>query len=209
MYGEVAIDPNAGQRLAAELQPGEKLVWSAQPNPAAYARGSWAVAIFGLAFGGFAVFWMIMAGAGAWFASGGPNSTGPAGPLGVGMSLFSLCGLPFLAVGIVMFTTPIWKRARAAKVIYAITDRRAIICGPELFRGTVIRSYAPAQLGKVSRAERSDGAGDLVFEEIVSYSSDSNGTSRHVTRRGFLGVERVAEVERLLRTTLLDPARPA
>ena len=199
------IDMQLQERLSRELQPGERIVWSGQPLPRAFARGSLPVAVFGLFFGGFAMFWMLMAGGGAWFATSAPQSNGPPPVVSTAFSLFTLCGLPFLAVGLVMLTMPVWRRVIAGKIIYAITDRRAIAIGPEAWRGTVTRSFAGEKIANVARAERSDGSGDLVFEEVVSYSSSSDGTSRHVTRRGFIGVDRVAEVERILRQTLLKP----
>ncbi|MGH7131478.1 MAG: hypothetical protein ACREJO_05985 [Phycisphaerales bacterium] len=204
MSTEGLIDTQLQERLTRELQPGERIVWSGQPLPRAFARGSLPVAVFGLFFGGFALFWMLMAGGGAWFASAAPQSNGPPPVVGTAFSFLTLCGLPFLAVGVVMLTMPIWRRVIAGKIIYAITDKRAVVIGPEAWRGTVTRSFAGEKIANVARAERSDGSGDLVFEEIVSYSSSSDGASRHVTRRGFIGVGRVAEVERILRKTLLS-----
>jgi hypothetical protein len=46
------------------------------------------------------------------------------------------------------------------------------------------------------RRDRPDGSGDLIFEEIVS-------THLRVIGRGFQNVERVREVEALVRATLL------
>lgn len=199
------IDTQLQERLSRELQPGERIVWSGQPLPRAFARGSLPVAVFGLFFGGFAIFWMFVAGGGAWLGGAASQSSGVPPVVGTAFSLFALCGLPFLAVGAVMFTMPIWRRVIAGKIIYAITDRRAIAIGPEAWRGTVTRSFAGERIANVVRAERSDGSGDLVFEEFVSHSTSSDGTSRQITRRGFIGVDRVAEVERILRQTLLRP----
>ena len=68
-----------------------------------------------------------------------------------------------------------------------------------------MRNYTAAGLGHVSRTERADGSGDLVFEEITTYASNSNGGGWQTTRRGFMGIDRVRDVEELVRRTLLGP----
>jgi hypothetical protein len=55
----------------------------------------------------------------------------------------------------------------------------------------------------MARREYSDGSGDLIFEEFLSVSRDSDGDMRSQrTERGFLGMENVREVEELVRKTL-------
>jgi hypothetical protein len=51
----------------------------------------------------------------------------------------------------------------------------------------------------MSRTERADGSGDLVFEE--DWSRDRHG-HRQVRRRGFFAIAGVREVEDLVRKTL-------
>ena len=88
------------------------------------------------------------------------------------------------------------------RIHYALTDRRALIWEPGWFRYTV-RSYAREALGRMVRVDRTGGAGDLVFEEYYTRSTDSDGmssTTRH--QRGFMGIDGVREVEELVRLTL-------
>ena len=56
----------------------------------------------------------------------------------------------------------------------------------------------------MARIERSDGSGDLVFEEVLTFSSTSEGTQSHTTRRGFLSIDKVREIEDLVRQTLVS-----
>jgi hypothetical protein len=90
----------------------------------------------------------------------------------------------------------------ARKTVYALTDRRAIVFEPQLFRTVQVRSYTAAGLGAMSRVERGDGSGDLVFEEYTTRGSNNTTTT---TRRGFLAIANVHQVEGLIRKTLLGP----
>lgn len=187
------LSPERMSRLERELERGERVVWAVSPSPRAYARGSWGVCLFGAVFGGFAVFWMVMAGFEAWFSG---NATGAQGVF----AFFPLCGLPFLAVGVAMLTTPVWMRGRAAKVIYAVTDRRALVITPVTFRGESVRTFLPSQLGSLERVERSDGSGDLIFTRDPYMRSDSDGnTTRGYRGVGFIGVGDVRGAERVVR----------
>src|SRR5262249_34904107 len=94
---------------------------------------------------------------------------------------------------------------------YALTNRRAVVWEAGWFGTVRVYSYTASALGKMQRRERADGSGDLVFEEIVSVGSQyvSQGqhgghwqTSTSVTARGFLAIERVRDMEDLIRRTL-------
>ncbi len=95
---------------------------------------------------------------------------------------------------------PLFRR----RIHYALTDRRALIWEPGWFRDRyTVRSYAREALGRMVRVDRTGGAGDLVFEEYYTRSTDSDGmssTTRH--QRGFMGIDGVREVEELVRLTL-------
>jgi len=94
-------------------------------------------------------------------------------------------------------------RRAAQKTCYALTDRRAIIWEPRV-GGVRVRSYRPEQLSQLSRCERSDGSGDLIFEEISTIYG--NGRRLHYGRSGFVAIDRVREIEMLVRKTLLHDA---
>jgi hypothetical protein len=201
------LPPEAQSRIAGELQPGEKLIWAAQPIPALYARSGWGLAIFGIFFGGFALFWIAMAGGMMWFSNDGP----PGGGSGIGkaFSCFPLFGLPFLAIGVGMLTAPIWMRRNAARTVYGLTDRRAILCQGKTFGGVEVRSFGPPDLTHMTRVERANGTGDLIFREVISTSYDSEGDRRtNRTRIGFIAIERVRDVENLVRTQLMPMPGP-
>jgi hypothetical protein len=194
---DVNLSPELETRVRSELQPGERLVWVGQPRPDLVVRASCFLVPFGLVFGGIAVFFIIM----ATTMMGGPANVGAPGFF----RFFPLCGVPFVLVGLLLVASPIWLRRRAEKTVYALTNQRALIWEPGLFGNFTVRNYTAAGLGHVSRTERADGSGDLVFEEYVTYGTDGQGHGTASTiRRGFLGINDVRKVEELIRLTLLS-----
>ncbi len=135
---------------------------------------------------------------------GAAQGNGWGGLIGCLPLFFCLFTLPFLFIGGWMLTAPLWMPRRIRRIIYALTDRRALIWEPGWFRDRyTVRSYAREGLGRMVRVDRADGSGDLVFEEYYTRSTDSDGTSsttRH--QRGFMGIDGVREVEELVRLTL-------
>ena len=181
---ESSLSPGLAERVAAELAPDEKLVWAGQPRLGLAVRPAFFLVPFGVVFTGIALVWVLAAGA----ITGG---------------LMAPCGLPFIAVGLGLIASPRWLRWQARNTVYALTDRRAMVWQPGWFGGVTVRSYTAAGLGRMSRVERADGSGDLVFEEFYTYSYTSrSGTTAHLNRRGFLHVDQVRDVEDLIRQAL-------
>ena len=81
-----------------------------------------------------------------------------------------------------------------------LTDRRALILEPRPLGGRRLRAFTPEVLKLMRCKERGDGSGDLVFDR----RKDLAGWPQSV---GFLGVDRVREVEGLVRRTLIDVGR--
>lgn len=180
-----ALPSEVRERIDAELARGERLLWAGQPRPDLCARRAYFLVPFGVIFGGFALSWMTGAGSmtGGWMAP---------------------CGLPFVAIGAFLVASPVWLRGRAKKTVYALTDRRAIIWEPAgMFGGAAVRNYTAAGLGRMSRTERGDGSGSLVFEEVVTHHGHGSDSRSHTHERGFLHVDRVREVEDAVRRALL------
>lgn len=202
--GSLPLELEAAVR--AELRDDEQLLWVGQPRPSCYARRSIFLVLFGIPWTAFALFWM--AGASGMLFAGTRTSPGGAGVHGGVVALFScfpLFGLPFVAIGLGMLSSPYWLRRQARRTCYALTDRRAILRQAGVFGSVDTRSYEPAALGRIHRREYAGGCGDLVFEEVVSFGRDSDGDrTTNTTRYGFLAIEEVREVENLLRTALLS-----
>src|SRR5262249_28064161 len=121
----------------------------------------------------------------------------------------------FVLLGIVFFILGMGKKKQAERGWYAVTDRRAITFTAPLFGdGGICKSYSPAELRKmwVQESMWVKGGGDLIFKTEVTYSKrvveDPNGYRRTQTTQnkqhfGFLGIENVKDVERLIHEVLL------
>ena len=173
----------------AELESGERVLWSAQPRASRMALGCLPLVLFGIPWTAFAVFWTAAA---SGFVFGGGH--GPA-------RLFGLFGLPFVLIGLAMLSSPLWALRKARRTLYVITDRRAILFDGG--RNTAIRSFGPEALADTRRRQRPDGSGDILFDRTVS--SDRHGHTRERVQ-GFLGIPNVREVERLLRDVAAGPS---
>jgi hypothetical protein len=191
--GDPLPEPLA-QRLRAELQPGETLLWTGRPVPALAARPAWALTLLG---GAMLIPGIIIAGiigivvVAVAFATQSP--------------CFALFLLPFLAmfalVILLLATLPFGARRLADNTIYAVTDRRAILW-QKIFWAFHVRSFSPQQLAAMQRIERTDGTGDLIFEQVPYH--DEHG--RHLRSVGFTALARVRDVEDLIRAALLTPS---
>lgn len=168
----------------AELQRGERLVWFGQPRPRSFMVGGIIIALFGLPFTAFALFWTFMALVGTHFA-GAPSLIG---------ILFSLFGIPFIVVGLGMLSAPFWLGRRSRRIVYLLTNRRAVVIEPGFFSGSTVHSFQPERLTSITRTQRPDGSGDLVFEQFTTHHHSGHTT----TRRGFIGIDNVREVEDLI-----------
>lgn len=168
-------------RVKGELKPGEVVVWAGQPLPGRYAARGGCLWLFFVPWTAFAVFWICGA---AQFRL--PTFTSA-------MDFFPLFGLPFVAIGVVGLSSPLWMRRVARKVVYVITNQRAFSI--EGWRTLTVRSYLPAQLASITRRERADGSGDLILA-IESYAGTRGATNTR--ERGFFGLAEVKLVARLL-----------
>jgi hypothetical protein len=185
------IEPELRRALDAELAGGERIVWLRQPVPWLIWRASLVVLIFGVPWTAFAVFWTLGA-AGLIGKSG-------ARPSGWWAYIFPLWGVPFILFGLAMLSSPYWTARAARRTIYAITNRRAIVWLAKGWGKTEVQSFEPKRVLSLTRTERANGSGDLVFEQF----RETHGSSTTTIRRGFMGLSVVRDAEEVLRETLL------
>jgi len=105
------------------LDKGEEIVWQGRPDGAVHFRPANIVPmLFGLAFAGFAVFWMVMASS----AGGG----------------FWMFGLIHFSVGLSLALSPVfWGPFKRRRTWYTLTNRRAIIATDLPLKGRQLKSY--------------------------------------------------------------------
>lgn len=185
MLSNLKIPKEIRRKINDELQPGEFIRWIEQPIPRFFTAASIGSVLFGIPWTSFAIFWM-------WGASGFkiPDLREGLQP----QHLFALFGVPFVLVGFIMLSSPIWVWQAARKTVYLVTDKRAISIQGGW--STTIRSYLPDQLKDVYRKERADGTGDVII--AIRRWKDSDGDQR-TEEIGFCGVRSPREVENMLR----------
>jgi len=93
-----------------------------------------------------------------------------------------------------MLLSPLWSYLGAKNTVYVLTNTRAIILKKSF--STTVKSFGPDKLKNVIKNIRSDGSGDLFFDKEVTYDSEGD---KKVKKIGFFGIERVNEVEDMLR----------
>jgi hypothetical protein len=179
------------ERVSEELTKGEKLIWIGQPARRVLMIKSIPIMIFGCLFGGGALIFMLIGLASKNF----------------GMGLMPLLFLPF-ALGMIL--SPFYRFWMGKRTCYVLTNRRCIVWMCNWFGGIHMENYNPAQLANMWRRDLwffGKGAGDLVFRSVTTITVRTGrhgGVSQSTTYYGFLAVENVREIERLVRETLVD-----
>ncbi len=137
--------------IQGELDSGEQYIWSGIPKQGIFFRASDIFMIpFSLLWGGFAIFWEIMA------------LSIPAHEAGPVSIIFPLFGIPFVIVGLHMiFGRFIYDSRMRSKTFYGLTDQRVIIV-TELFRKKV-KSLNLRTMSDVSLSEKSNKSGTITF----------------------------------------------
>ena len=203
-----------------ELTAGERVRWVGQPVPrVGFPLAALVPFLFAIPWTGFALFWMTQ-------ASGVLER--PLNQIDSSRLLFALFGVPFVLVGLGLFASPFWMRARArqaaARTVYVITDRRAIVFDGGYYGdgslplmlvsmvrpygrgGTRVTSYTPDQLTKIERMQNADGSGNLVFGETLFLTEYRSIGTMH--RAGFFSIADVREAENQLRALAATTTPP-
>ena len=155
------------------LDDDERILWQGRPDPALVLEArNIMLALFGLFFGGFALFWIIGAA-----SQGGP--------------LFALFGLPHFLVGAGMVWGAIWWPSfRRRRSWYTLTDRRAFIATDLPIQGRRLQSWP---INRGTRLELREGPPDSVF------FATRKKRSRNGTYTVPVGFERIPDGKQVLR----------
>ena len=194
-------DPN--QVFDDDLRPGERLLWTGQPNPTRLLSASDVMLIpFSLMWGGFAFFWEAMA-IGMLFKTGAA-----AGP-GIIMPIF---GLPFCAIGFyLIFGRFIVLSNQRRRTYYGVTDQRALFVTLGRQRNSQYVTFDKDL--NVQKSIRSDGSGSLVFGTTqvptwaISMMSRNQATGAQIP--AFAEIKDAAEVASLIDKQLSALPKPS
>lgn len=154
------------------LDPGEQILWQGRPDARVQLRVTQAFSVlFGLAFAGFAVFWMIMAA-----QSGG---------------LFWMFGLLHFAVGLgVAFGSVFWDAFRRSRTWYTLTNARAFIATDLPVLGRRLTSYPIAPSTALEFDQNTPAS---------LYFAHEHRRTRNGSRRQRIGFERISDGDKVYR----------
>lgn len=181
--------------IKSELEPGERLLWSARPVLKPFRVGGGVILSALMACGSFAALLLV-------FANRQRLGEGVVTP--VGWIAFVVAVI--FSVGVLTsLNRERHQRASLSRALYALTDRRAIIWSPGPSSGSVkVVSVPRGSVAGVHRVQLPDGSGDVVFRN--SCAGFQLGEDYFApTESGFFGVAEVRRVEEQVRRTLLIP----
>jgi len=140
--------------LAARLEPGETVRWSAQPEPFVFVMRGLNCVFYGATWSVLGAFWYRGSGGVSYQTSAFEGY----------WRLVPLLSIPFIVAGMSFFFYPLRLGPRARRTWYVVTDRRVFIA--EIFseRPPRLQIIAPAQRGATARAvQRFDKLYDVLI----------------------------------------------
>ena len=163
-------------RLVADLQPGEELLWCEEPAPFAYIlqNTNWLPSLLITAF-------LAM----VYFATAADRSDD------VFWALFAL----------LIWSWFFHDVFRGLRTLYAITTKRLIVLHPSPF-SIALDSYYPPDIDFVKKQKNRRGSGSLVFATI----REQGGKRTRTVKIGFFGIDDVDSVEARLLALRPAPA---
>jgi hypothetical protein len=176
--------------IESELDSDERIAWVGRPSPRPFVVDTILLLILAVPF---TLFPVIMIAAAAGFKIPGVN---------VAANQSAWFGVPFLLVGLVLLSTPYRAVRIARRTGYVLTDRRAIIFDGG--RRRTIHTFLPDRMRNLTRTERRDGSGGLIF--LRSIEHDHSGEIE-AAKHGFLAIPEVKQVEALVRRLVEEHGR--
>jgi hypothetical protein len=153
------VPPVVRNVLVAELAPGERVLWHAMPSLGRTLRDPILILLFAVLVAYLVVLMLLFHHLAALFPQGPPLGHFEAT---IDLILFGGSSGIF-ALGLLI----IW-RCLFRRVLYAITDRRAILI--QVFFRRRIQSFTGEQLIRATRIEDKRGGGDIIFERYSRFS---------------------------------------
>jgi hypothetical protein len=189
------LDTDLRTILKGELEPGERLLWAGRSDPVAVR--------FGLGFYLYSAIAMILPVVGiAPFLNARRHHHFDAPPIGWGLLLVGIACV--IVIGLIAYWSSRRREfRRRSNILYAVTDRRAIIWIRERKSDAIrIKTVQRSQIMTVERVQRPDGSGNLFFSTgrghlSAEYEFDWHGF-------GFLDIHDVRRVEQIVRNNLVS-----
>jgi hypothetical protein len=145
---DVGLPLELTERVRAEMRPGERVVWVAQPVPSLFVAGSWLTVWLGTP-----VMIACLIGTVVIWSAGGLMATPLCAPLSV----------IFIGSGIACASSPWWSGRVGERTAYVITDRRAVVFFGQVLGAAKHRSYPPETLTEARTYSSPDGSGFITI----------------------------------------------
>ena len=184
----------AQQTISRELNSGETILWTGNPDPVRSMQSTLPTFIFGIVWTGGIINFIM-----GWH-SGQQDISGPKGIFGMQGLLSDLFFVPFILAAIALLLNPLVTYYTALKTIYAITNQRVLIISSK--RNSKVSTYLAASINMLERTDHANGTGTVTFNR-ASYR-DSDGDSRSDDAK-FIGIPDARMVEQLFRDTFKAP----
>jgi hypothetical protein len=182
---------NTDRILEPFLEKGESLLWSGKPKQGLVFRSSdYFLIPFSLMWGGFAIFWEIMA---LTFLSADSNA-----PAAIKV-IFPLFGIPFVLIGLYMIIGRYWVDSKIrSNTTYGISDKQILISSG-LF-DQKLNSLPIQNLPNLEMIQKQDGSGSILFGQFTFFYGVNQGFPMPGHRRmqvpQFECIDNVAEIYR-------------
>lgn len=167
--------------LKRKLQPGEYVTWEGKPIPRFFTSRSMPGFRRGLWFIALVILWTFFT---LWIVS-----TNKPEDVSERFDLLYV-GIPFMLMGLIGLTGPLWAHHFSKTTRYILTNQRAILILSGWIPRTV--SLTPADLSRVSYRLNPDGSGDVILHNHKWTTLDDEKVS---TEYAFWDVPAVQEVE--------------
>lgn len=190
MIADVDTHTALWNQVKAELNSGEEILWVGKPIPLRVV-----LVDGGLLMGALNA---IMVVAVLVFF------TSSATPFMQSIPSFNLFLLFFVGIGLYSVSRPIYAFIMARRMVYGLTNRRAIIIKPAL-NGKKVESYTDSDT--IERHDLPNGKGDLIFKHERGFYRQSGRTRTRIHRIGFFGIDDAQKVEALMLKTF-DGEKP-
>jgi hypothetical protein len=153
-----ALPPDLQERVKAELQRGERLIYAGRPG----VHIGWAEAVAAFFYLAFTFFWCAisftlgMVGFAGALGFAPPNAK--LGPPGL-LWFFAVFSIPFMLIGIGLVATPLYSFWKSRRTVHAVTSDRVLSVFAKPFEG--VQSYALSTISYVHRKDYAAGGGAL------------------------------------------------
>jgi hypothetical protein len=187
--------------LKGELEPGERLLWARRSEPVAE--------VFGLGFYLFSAVAMILlvlgvVGIGSFLDARRHRHFFDESSIGVGLLFLGVACV--IVIGLIAYWNGRRREfRRKANILYAVTDRRAIVWTPEP-KGDAIRikTVDRGQIQTLERVQRPNGSGDLIFSTWKGHAMPDPDYDCGWYSFGFRDIHDVRRVEQVVRHNLVS-----